>query len=233
MSGQGTSALSIIICAWCLTAVVIANSYTTSTKIKLQLVLLFIIWILPLHYIGIKSLLTTPRYRPVISSLEDLVRKPDYQIILQNNTRKWIEIMVCYVVLYPGSFMLTQLAMGQCFNALGNALGNGRARLGPMRQNNIGPAWGYSGYSIHQVNTFDKLIVEKKQIFFKTKTATSGTFKNIGDTLRNHPENSLNKLDDANDLIINHKKILAEVRKICVILMYSTTHTNDCISFLK
>ena len=50
-------------------------------------------------------------------------------------------------------------------------------------------------------------------VFYLSKTATSGTFKNIGDTLRNHPENALDKLDNASDLVINHKKILADVRK--------------------
>ena len=53
----------------------------------------------------------------------------------------------------------------------------------------------------------------KKIIFYLSKTATSGTFRKIGDTLRNHPENALDKLDNANDLIINHKKVLADVRE--------------------
>ena len=40
-----------------------------------------------------------PKYLPVIRSLDDLEHKPDYQIILQNNTRKWFEMTVCNEIL--------------------------------------------------------------------------------------------------------------------------------------
>ena len=67
--------------------------------------------------------------------------------------------------------------------------------------------------------------VIKIMVFYLSKTATSGTFKNIGDTLRNHPENALDKLDNASDLVINHKKILADVRKdFCSILALFVVH---------
>ena len=52
------------------------------------------------------------RYQPVIRSLEDLERKPDYHLIVQKYTSIWSEMMVSIMKFYYIDIQAIKLIIG-------------------------------------------------------------------------------------------------------------------------